>query len=132
MNLIFKEETYRTIGACLNVYKDKGHGFVEPIYQECLEIELGYQGIPYDTQMEIHLDYRGQRLRHIYIPDITCYGKIIVELKAVKLLTDEHRAQVLNYLKATEIQLGLLVNFGHYPGLQWERIVLSNNTRNDE
>jgi GxxExxY protein len=132
MDLIYRNEAYQIIGACLNVYKDKGHGFVEPVYQECLEIELQHQQIPYDSQFEIHLDYRGERLRHTYIPDVICYGKIIVELKAVKLLTDEHRAQVLNYLKATGHQLGLLVNFGHYPGLQWERIVLSNNTRNDE
>jgi GxxExxY protein len=132
MNLIYKEEAYRIIGACLNVYKDKGHGFVEPVYQECLEIELEHQGIPYHPQMEIHLDYRGRRLRHRYIPDVTCYEKIIVELKAVKLLTDEHRAQVLNYLKATGLQLGLLVNFGHFPGLEWERIVLSNSAQDDD
>lgn len=129
MDLLFKQEAYQIIGACMNVYNDKGHGFVEPVYQECLEIELAYQTIPYDPQMEIHLDYRGRRLRHSYIPDVTCYGKIIVELKAVKLLTDEHRAQLMNYLKATGLQLGLLVNFGHYPGLQWERIVLSNGSR---
>jgi len=112
----------------MNVYNDKGHGFVEPVYQECVEIEFEYQGIPYNPQQETRLDYRGRQLRHTYIPDVTCYNKIIVELKAVKLLTDEHRAQLMNYLKATGLQLGLLVNFGHHPGLQWERIVLSNGT----
>lgn len=132
MDLLYKQEVYQIIGACMAVYNDKGHGFVEPVYQECLEIELGMQGIPFNSQTEIQLGYRGVKLRHTYIPDVTCHGKIIVELKAVKLLTDEHRAQLMNYLKATGLQLGLLVNFGHYPGLQWERIVLSNNTRSEE
>lgn len=126
MDLLYKQEVYQIIGACMAVYNDKGHGFVEPVYQDCLEIELAHQRIPYDAQTEIQLDYRDIKLRHTYIPDVTCYAKIIVELKAVKELTDEHRAQVLNYLKATKLKLGLLVNFGHYPGLQWERIVLSN------
>jgi len=126
MDLLFKQEAYQIIGACMNVYNDKGPGFVEPVYQECVEIEFEYQGIPYNPKEEIRLDYRGRQLRHTYIPDVTCYGKIIVELKAVKLLADEHRAQVMNYLKATGLQLGLLVNFGHYPSLQWERIVLSS------
>tara|TARA_B110000037_G_scaffold28389_1_gene33740 strand:+ start:370 stop:771 length:402 start_codon:yes stop_codon:yes gene_type:complete len=127
MDLLYKQEAYQIIGACMAVYKDKGHGFVEPVYQDCLEIELRHQGIPFDPQREIQMEYRGEKLRRTYIPDVACFGKIIVELKAVKLLTDEHRAQLLNYLKATGMKLGLLVNFGHHPGLQWERIVLSRN-----
>ena len=109
----------------MTVYKDKGHGFAEPVYQDCMEIELGFLNLPFESQVNLPLYYRQQLLRHTYIPDLLCYGKIIVELKAVKLLTDEHRAQVLNYLKASGLQLGLLVNFGHYPGLEWERIVLT-------
>jgi len=128
MDLIYREEAYKIIGACMEVYKDKGHGFVEPVYQDCMEIELLHQDIAFTSQNEIHLSYRNQKLRHCYIPDLTCYNAIIVELKAVKSLTDQHRAQVLNYLKSTRMQLGLLVNFGHYPGLEWERIVLTNHS----
>lgn len=127
MDLLYKHEVYQIIGACMSVYNDKGHGFVEPVYQECLEIELAHQGIPYEAQQQIQLHYRGIRLKQIYIPDVFCFDKIIVELKAAKQLTDEHRAQLLNYLKATGIRLGLLVNFGCTSGLQWERIVLSQN-----
>jgi GxxExxY protein len=124
LDLVYKEEAYDIIGAAMEVYRDKGHGFVEPVYQDCMEIELGYRGILFAAQQEISLTYRDQRLRHSYLPDLLCHGQIIVELKAVKELTDEHRAQVLNYLKASGLKLGLLVNFGHFPGLQWERLVL--------
>jgi GxxExxY protein len=123
MNLIFKEEAYGIIGAAMEVYRDKGHGFAEPVYQECMEMELTHHSIPFHAQQEIRLTYRGQTLKQSYIPDLICHGQIIVELKAVKELADEHRAQLLNYLKATGCPLGLLVNFGHHPGLQWERLV---------
>ena len=123
MNLIFKEEAYDIIGAAMEVYRDKGHGFAEPVYQECIEIELAHLGIPFQAQQEIRLSYRGQTLKQSYIPDLICHGQIIIELKAVKELADEHRAQLLNYLKATGCPLGLLINFGHHPGLQWERLV---------
>lgn len=109
------------------VYKDKGHGFVEPVYQECVEIELDHLGIDFQSQVPLALSYREQKLKNTYIPDLICCGKIIVELKAVKNLADEHRAQVLNYLKASGLELGLLVNFGHHPGLEWERIILTHN-----
>jgi GxxExxY protein len=124
-DLIFKNEAYQIIGGCMAVYKDKGHGFVEPVYQDCMEIELEHLNIPFSAQATIPLYYRQRPLKHTYTPDLLCYGKIIVELKAVKNLIDEHRAQVINYLKASGLQLGLLVNFGHYPGLEWERIVLT-------
>ena len=122
--IIYKDESYAIMGACFEVYKEKGHGFVEPVYQECLELELTAQNIPFEAQKSLTLDYKGTLLKHSYIPDLICYGKIIVELKAVSALTDEHRAQVLNYLKATGYKLGLLVNFGNHPKLQYERLVL--------
>lgn len=90
-----------------------------------MEIELECQGIAFDAHREIPLTYRGRTLKQRYIPDLICYDKIIVELKAVRRLTDEHRAQVLNYLNATGLRLGLLVNFGHHPKLEYERIVLT-------
>jgi len=121
--LLFKDETYRIRGACYEVYKEKGCGFVEPVYQECMELELSLQGIKYVAQPRLQLEYKGQPLKSEYIPDLICFEKIIVELKAVTELTDEHRAQVHNYLKATGHRLGLLVNFGHYPQIEVERII---------
>ena len=121
-DFIFKDECYAIIGACFTVYKDKGCGFYEPVYQECLGIELEHCRIPAIAQLALSLEYRGRILTQKYFPDFVCYDKIIVELKAVTDLTDEYRAQVLNYLKASGFELGLLVNFGHYPKLQYERI----------
>ena len=117
MEIVYKDESYLIVGACFEVYNEKGCGFLEGVYQECLEIDLGLQGIPFQVQKELALDYKGRPLRLVYKPDLICFDKIIVELKAVSKLTDEHRAQVHNYLKATGMQLGLLVNFGHYPKL---------------
>ena len=124
MELLYKDESYAIIGACFEVYKEKGNGFVEPVYQECLELEFGFQKIPFCAQSTLRLNYKGVELRQRYIPDFLCYEKIIVEIKAVRQLTDEHRAQLLNYLKATGLRLGLLVNFGHHPKVEYERIIL--------
>ena len=123
MAVVYKDESYQIMGACFEVYNQKGCGFLESVYQQCLEIELALQGIPFSAQQELALDYKGHRLRQTYKPDFICFEKIIVELKAASELTDEHRAQVHNYLKATGLKLGLLVNFGHYPLLEHERIV---------
>ena len=95
---------------------------VEDVYQECLEIEFHNQGVEFDAQPCLKLEYKGQPLRKKYIPDFICFGKIIVEIKAVKEVANEHRAQVQNYLKATGYKLGLVVNFGHYPKVHIERI----------
>ena len=123
MELIYKDERYGIIGACFEVYKDKGNGFLEAVYQECLEIEFGLKRIPYQVHVPLQLTYKGQSLNQVYKPDFICYSKIIVEIKAVVHLADEYRAQLLNYLKATEYKLGFLVNFGHYPQLEYERFV---------
>ncbi len=124
MEIIFKEESYRIMGACFEVYKEMGCGFLEAVYQECLEIELADQGIPFQPQAELALHYKGRSLKQKYIPDFILFEKLVLEIKAVSALADEHRAQVHNYLKATGYRLGLLVNFGHYPKVEWERIVL--------
>jgi GxxExxY protein len=124
MAIMFKEESFEIMGACFEVYKEKGCGFLEQVYQECLEIELEMRGILFVPKQELSINYKGRPLKSKYVPDLLCYGKIIVELKAVKELCDEHRAQVHNYLKATGHRLGLLVNFGHYPKVEYERIVL--------
>ena len=122
MELIYKEEAFNIMGACFEVYKNKGCGFLEPVYQECLEMELGLQCVPFIPRKSLTLEYKGRTLKQTYEPDFICYDKIIMEIKAVAQLADEHRAQVINYLNATGCKLGLLVNFGHYPKLEWERV----------
>ena len=122
-DLIYPEESYKIMGACFEVYNDKGCGFLEPVYQECMEIELGLQEIPFIAKKSLRLEYKGHPLKHTYEPDLLCFGNVVVELKAVSALADEHVAQVLNYLNATGYELGLLVNFGHSPKLEYKRIV---------
>lgn len=123
MELKFADESYRIRGAVFEVYREMGCGFLEAVYQECLAREFGIQGIPFVAQRELLLQYKGETLVQTYRPDFICYDRIIIELKAVKELANEHRAQVHNYLKATGLELGLLVNFGHYPKTEIERIV---------
>jgi GxxExxY protein len=125
-DIIYKDECYKIVGACFEVYNEKGCGFLEAVYQECLEIEFELQGILFVPKKPLDLSYKGRRLKQKYEPDFICMDKIIVEIKAVSALADEHRAQVINYLNATGFKLGLLVNFGHYPKLEWER--LANTT----
>lgn len=105
----------------MNVYNALGHGFLEAVYQEALELEFIKRGIPYEREKELKIFYEWKELRQTYKADFVCYGDIIVELKAVAHLDDSHRSQVFNYLKATGFKLGLLYNFGHYNGLEWER-----------
>ena len=128
-NLIFKDESYAILGACFEVYKEKGCGFVEPVYQECLAIEFEHRSIPFVSQIQLDLFYRGRKLTSFYKPDFVCFGKIIVEIKAVTKLVAEHRAQTMNYLKGTGYDLGLLINFGHFPGVEHERIASSSSRR---
>ena len=123
MELIYKDESYAIIGACMTVYKDKGCGFLEPVYHECLEIEFEFNRIPFLSKPPQTLQCRRRTLVQRFSPDFLCDDKIILEIKAVSALTDEHRAQLLNYLSATGCKLGLLVNFGHYPRLEYERLL---------
>ena len=127
--IIYKKESYAIIGACFEVYNAKGCGFLEPVYQECLAIEFEHQRIPAIPKPLLTLSYRDRTLQQTYQPDFVCFEKIILELKAVSILADEHRAQLLNYLHATGFVLGLLVNFGHYPKLEYERIAKTEQTR---
>lgn len=123
MGIVFAEESYKIIGACFEVYNEKGCGFTEPVYQECLEMEFEMQRIPFRANQELALSYKGRPLKSRFRPDFVCFELIVVEIKAVSKLVDEHRAQVHNYLKATGIRLGLLVNFANCPKLDYERIV---------
>ena len=122
-DLIYKDESYAIMGACFEVYKDKGCGYHEPVYHESLGIEFVLRNLPAISKPKLELEYKGHKLQTGFEPDYVCYGKIILELKAVDQITDGHRAQTMNYLKAANMRLGLLVNFGHHPQLQYERIV---------
>lgn len=122
--IIYKEESFKVVGAAFKVYNALGHGFLEAVYQEALEIEFQRQGIPYEREKELKIKYEGVELKQTYKADFVCFGKIIVELKAVNALDDAHRSQVYNYLHATGYKLGLLLNFGNSDELEKERIVL--------
>ena len=122
--ILFKKECYEIQGAIFDVYREMGCGFLEAVYQECLEKEVSKRSIPFVAQQELQLSYKGEPLQQTYRPDLICYGQIIVELKAVKDIAPEHKAQVINYLKATGMKLGLLVNFGTYPKASITRLAL--------
>lgn len=123
-SILYKEESYAIQGAIFTVYKEIGCGFLEAVYQECLIKEFSTRKIPFRSQPELQIMYKGETLSVVYRPDFICFDKIIIELKAIQTLGDEHRAQILNYLRATGFHLGLLVNFGSYPKVTIERVVL--------
>ena len=112
--LVYAEESYAIRGAIFEVYKTLGNGYLEEVYQKALEEELRLRAIPFAAQRPLRVVYKGRHCGD-YVPDLICYDKIIVELKAVEALHERHKAQVMNYLKATGFRLGLLVNFGAYP-----------------
>ncbi len=122
--ILFKEECYEIQGAIFEVYREMGCGFLEAVYQECLEKELSRRGISFVAQKKLKLTYKGGPLQQTYKPDLICYGQIIVELKAVRDVAPKHKAQVINYLKVTSMKLGLLVNFGTYPKASITRLAL--------
>ncbi|MBW2625329.1 MAG: GxxExxY protein [Deltaproteobacteria bacterium] len=127
-HLIFAEEVYAIAGAAIEVHKKLGPGFLEAVYQEALEIEFGLRGIPFASQKNLTVRYKGVVLRKEYSADFVCYGKIIVELKALSKLSGTDEAQLLNYLRATGLEVGVLINFGSSPRLDWKRFVLSQKS----
>jgi GxxExxY protein len=122
--LILKEEVYRIIGAAMDVYFRLGRGFLEPVYQEAMQIELGRRDIPFEAQCQLTIFYKGQPLKKVYVADLICFGQVIAELKACERLTGTDEGQLLNYMKATEKHVGLLINFGSPVKLEWKRYVL--------
>lgn len=110
--IILGNECFAIKGAALEVHKRLGCGFLEKVYQDALEIEFQLRGIPYEREKHITIEYKGKTIDHDYFADFVCYGKVIVELKAVRELHDVHKAQVMNYLRATDLPVGLLINFG--------------------
>jgi GxxExxY protein len=121
--LVYKDESYAIQGCVFEVNRKLGSGFLEAVYQEALEIELRKAQIPFETQKPLSILYDGKPLRQYYVADFVCFGKIIVEIKAVSKLVDAHKAQLINYLAATGFRLGLLVNFGTFPKATIVRVV---------
>ena len=122
---ILSDESYNIIGACMTVHRELGSGFLEAIYQEALAKELTLKDIPFIREQELQVLYKGEILNKRYIADFVCYGEIIVELKALSSLEPVHEAQLINYLKATNAKIGLLVNFGQI-SLQQKRVINKN------
>lgn len=122
--ILYKEESYRIIGACFDVYNALGYGLLEAVYQEALEIELSDRKIAYTPQPKLDIQYKNRTLKQTYVPDLLCFYQIIIEIKSTKAIDDSHRAQILNYLKLSKKKLGLLINFGTHPEVQHERFAL--------
>ncbi|MBL7473756.1 GxxExxY protein [Robertkochia sediminum] len=126
MSLKYEKETYKIIGACMTVHKEIGSGFTEGAYQEALEMELEEQNIPFEAQVRLPIMYKGKKLRKYFVADLLCYDKIIVELKSSNFLHKSGSDQLVNYLKATNHEVGLLINFGE-SSLKWKRFINSVN-----
>lgn len=123
VELVLKEEVFAIMGAAMEVHRTLGSGFLEPVYQEALEIESLSRGLPFGTQKVLRIRYKEQYLKKEYIADLVYFDKVIVELKALDQLTGREEAQLLNYLKATGMKVGVLINFGAHPKLEWKRLV---------
>jgi len=121
--LIFKDEVYAIIGAAIGVHRELGPGFLEPVYPEAFEMEMRERGIPFEAQKTLTISYKGRTLRKEYIAHSVCYGQIIVELKALDRLSNSEESQIINYLKASGLRVGILINFGSSGKLEWRRFV---------
>jgi GxxExxY protein len=121
--LIFKEEVFAIVGAAMEVHTVLGSGFLEAVYQEALEIESKTRGLPFESQRALQIQYKEHVLKKEYIADLIYFDKIVVELKALDRLSGKEESQLLNYLKATRMKVGVLINFGSHPKLEWKRLV---------
>jgi GxxExxY protein len=117
----YLEMMYQVIGAAMDVYNELGYGLAEPIYQECLSIACSEKGIPWEREKPLKMRFHGKELKKTYVADFVCYGDLIVEIKAVSELNNDHRAQLFNYLRITDSYAGILINFGHPKNLVTER-----------
>jgi GxxExxY protein len=121
--LLFAQEVYAIIGAAMDVHNELGSGFAEAVYQEAMEMELTARGIPFERQVPLKIKYKGKTLKKEYVADLICYGQIVVEIKAQRELKGREESQCLNYLKATQLRLGVLINFGDPGRLDWQRVI---------
>jgi GxxExxY protein len=121
--LLLKEEVFAVVGAAIEVHRELGCGFLEAVYQEAMELELADRNLPFLPQVALRITYKTRTLKKEYVADLLCFGQLIVELKAIDRLTSVEEAKLLNYLKATGLRVGLLVNFGASGRLEWKRFV---------
>ncbi|MFA6293990.1 MAG: GxxExxY protein [Victivallales bacterium] len=121
---MFEQEGYDLIGTALEVYNEIGHGFLEAVYQECLEKELKKRNIPFKSQIQLEMKYKEEILEQKYRADLIVYEGIITEIKATKILLPENQAQLMNYMKITDLKVGYLINFGNIDKLEWKRIII--------
>ena len=128
--MLFKEESYQIIGAAMEVHRQLGCGFVEAVYQEALEKEFQLRNIPYEREKELNITYKGTTLSKTFKADFICYDKIILELKSAREFTDEHFAQIYNYLRASNLELGILINFGE-ASIEYHRVPASKKWQHD-
>lgn len=124
MELLFKDEVYAIIGAAIEVHRELKNGFLEAVYQEALQIEMTARNIPYIALTPITIYYKGQPLKKFYVADFICHEKLLVEIKVMERLTSKEEAQLLNYMNATKMRVGLLINFGDAGRLDWQRFIL--------
>jgi GxxExxY protein len=122
--LLYKEEVFAIVGAAMEAHRELGSGFLEAVYQEALELELTSSRIPFESRKALVISYKDRQLKKAYEADLVCFDKIIVELKALDKLSGKEEAQVLHYLKASGLRVGLLINFGSHGRLEWQRYVL--------
>ena len=115
--------SHEIIGAAIEVHRELGPGFLEPVYQEAFEMEMRERSIPFEAQKALTISYKGRTLRKEYIADSVCYGRIIVELKVLDRLSNSEESQIINYLKASGLRVGILINFGSSGKLEWKRFV---------
>jgi len=122
--LILRDEVFEIIGAAMEVYYHLGRGFLEPVYKEALEVEMEHRHIPFQPQFELTINYKGTALDKKYVADMLCYSQVLVGLKVLECLGGREQAQILNYMKATQNHVGLLINFGSAVKLEWKRYVI--------
>jgi len=125
--VLYRDEVYAIVGAAMEVYNHLGAGFLEPVYQEALGIEFIERLVPARAQHEINIIYKGKPLKKTYATDFLCFDKIIVEIKALDKLSSREEAQLINYLKATDMKVGVLINFGAVPSLEWRRLIFTQD-----
>ena len=130
--LLYKEEVYNIIGAAIEVHKGLGPGFLESVYEEAMTIESELRNIPFRTQVNLPVYYKDRKLKKEFVADYIGYEKIVVEFKCIPKLTTTEEAQILNYLKATKMKLGLLINFGSHGRLEWKRYIATKDTKKHE
>lgn len=128
-DIVFKEESYRIVGSCLSVFNKLGSGFLESVYQEALEKQFKQDNIPFEKEKRLHIKFDDIQLDKFFKADYICFNSIIVELKATPFIHNNDLAQVLNYLRATDMRLGILVNFGE-KSLNYKRILNSKSSHN--